>query len=86
MRTRYISLFFSLIADQVPAADQQAPQPLAALEVVLDAVTGVLRRHAHEQRIDQLPAELPTLSLQVLTPFFGADQARRVAAETAVSR
>jgi len=86
MRTRYISLFFSLIADQVPAADQHAPRPLAALEVVLDVVTSVLRRHAQERSIDQLPGELPTLSLQVLTPFFGADQARRVAAETAVSR
>jgi AcrR family transcriptional regulator len=86
MRTRYISLFFSLIAVQIPAADQHAPQPLAALEVVLDALMAVLRRYAQQQRITELPGELPTLSLQVLTPFFGADQARRVAATTTTPR
>ena len=32
LRDRYISLFFQLIAGQVAAIDQRAPQPLAALE------------------------------------------------------
>ena len=86
MRDRYISLFFQLIAVQVPAADQQAPQPLAALEVVLDGVMAVLRRFAQQGRIAELPGELPTLSLQVLTPFFGADEARRVAEPAVASR
>ncbi len=86
MRIRYISLFFQLIAVQVPAADQQAPQPLAALEVVLDGVLAVLRRFAQQGRIAELPAELPTLSLQVLTPFFGADEARRVAEPAVAAR
>ena len=86
MRNRYISLFFQLIAVQVPAADQQAPQPLAALEVVLDGVTAVLRRFSQQGRIAELPTELPTLSLQVLTPFFGADEARRVAEPAIAAR
>jgi AcrR family transcriptional regulator len=86
MRDRYISLFFQLIAVQIPAADQQAPQPLAALEVVLDGVMAVLRRFAQQGRIAELPSELPTLSLQVLTPFFGADEARRVAEPAVVAR
>jgi AcrR family transcriptional regulator len=86
MRIRYISLFFQLIAVQVPAADQQAPQPLAALEVVLDGVIAVLRRFAQQGRIAELPTELPTLSLQVLTPFFGADEARRVAEPAVTAR
>jgi AcrR family transcriptional regulator len=86
MRDRYISLFFQLVAVQVPAADQQAPQPLAALEVVLDGVMAVLRRFAQQGRIAELPGELPTLSLQVLTPFFGADEARRVAEPAVASR
>jgi AcrR family transcriptional regulator len=86
MRDRYISLFFQLIAVQVPAADQHAPQPLAALEVVLDGVIAVLRRFTQQGRIAELPAELPTLSLQVLTPFFGADEARRVAEPAVTAR
>ncbi len=79
LRDRYIALFFSLIAGQVPATEQQAPQPFAALEVVLDGMFAVLRRFAREDRIGELTAELPTLSRQVLTPFFGADEAQRIA-------
>ena len=86
MRDRYISLFFQLIAVQVPVGDQEAPQPLAALEVVLDGVMAVLRRFAQQGRIAELPSELPTLSLQALTPFFGADEARRVAEPAVAAR
>ena len=64
MRDRYISLFFQLIAVQVPVGDQEAPQPLAALGVVLDGVIAVLRRFSQQDRIAELPGELPTLSLQ----------------------
>jgi AcrR family transcriptional regulator len=86
MRTRYISLFFQLIAVQVPAADQRAGQPLATLEVVLDGVMAVLRRYAQQDRIAGQPGELPTLGLQCLTPFFGADEARRVAGSPVAAR
>jgi AcrR family transcriptional regulator len=79
LRDRYISLFFQLIAGQVAAIDQRAPQPLAALGVVLDGIFAVLRRFAREGRVTELPAELRALSLQTLTPFFGAAEARRVA-------
>jgi AcrR family transcriptional regulator len=79
LRDRYISLFFQLIAGQVAAIEQRAPQPLAALSVVLDGIFAVLRRFAREGRITELPAELRALSLQTLTPFFGAAEARRVA-------
>jgi AcrR family transcriptional regulator len=83
LRDRYISLFFQLIAGQVAAIEQRAPQPLAALGVVLDGIFAVLRRFAREGRITELPDELRALSLQTLTPFFGADEARRVAGLTA---
>ena len=79
LRDRYISLFFQLIAGQVAAIEQRAPQPLAALGVVLDGIFAVLRRFAREGRITELPHELQALSLQTLTPFFGAREARRVA-------
>ncbi len=83
LRDRYISLFFQLIAGQVAATEQRAPQPLAALGVVLDGIFAVLRRFAREGRITELPEQLRALSLQTLTPFFGADEARRVAGLTA---
>jgi AcrR family transcriptional regulator len=79
LRERYIALFFSLIAGQVPATEQRAPQPFATLEIVLDGILAVLRRFAREDRVPELPAELPTLSRQILTPFFGADEAQRIA-------
>jgi AcrR family transcriptional regulator len=79
LRERYIALFFQLIAGQVPVAQQRAPQPLAALQVVLDGVLATLRRFAEQRRVAELPGELESLSLQCLTPFFGADEARRVA-------
>jgi AcrR family transcriptional regulator len=82
LRDRYISLFFQLIAGQVAAAEQRAPQPLAALGVVLDGIFAVLRRFARDGRITELPEQLRALSLQTLTPFFGADEARRVAGLT----
>jgi AcrR family transcriptional regulator len=79
LRKRYIALFFQLVAGQIPAGDQHAPQPLSALEIVLNGIMAMLRRFAQEDRIAELPGELPALSLQCLTPFFGADEARRVA-------
>jgi AcrR family transcriptional regulator len=79
LRKRYIALFFQLIAGQIPAGEQQASQPLSALEMVVNGMMAVLRRFAQEDRIAELPGELPALSLQCLTPFFGADEARRVA-------
>jgi AcrR family transcriptional regulator len=79
LRKRYVALFFQLIAGQIPAGEQQAPQPLSALEMVLNGIMAVLRRFAQDDRIAELPGELPALSLQCLTPFFGADEARRVA-------
>ena len=85
LRDRYISLFFQLIAGQVAAIDQRAPQPLAALGVVLDGIFAVLRRFAREGKITELPDELKALSLQTLTPFFGADEARRVASLAAAA-
>jgi AcrR family transcriptional regulator len=85
LRQRYIALFFQLIAGQVPVAEQRAPQPLAALELVLDGILATLRRFAEEHHVAELPGQLPTLSRQCLTPFFGADEARRVAALAAAS-
>jgi AcrR family transcriptional regulator len=82
LRKRYIALFFQLVAGQIPAGEQHAPQPLSALEIVLNGIMAVLRRFAQEDRIAELPGELPALSLQCLTPFFGAEEARRVASLT----
>jgi AcrR family transcriptional regulator len=85
LRERYIALFFQLIAGQVPVAEQRAPQPLATLELVLDGIMATLRRFAEEHHVAELPSQLPVLSQQCLTPFFGADEARRVASTAAAA-
>jgi AcrR family transcriptional regulator len=85
LRERHIALFLQLVAGQVPAAEQRAPQPLVALGLLLDGMLATLRRFAQQGRIAELPRELPGLSLQALTPFFGADEARRVAEQSATS-
>jgi AcrR family transcriptional regulator len=87
LRERHIALFLQLVAGQVPPAQQRAPQPLVALGLLLDGLLATLRRFAQQGRIPELPRELPGLSLQALTPFFGVDEARRVAEQSAsVSR
>jgi AcrR family transcriptional regulator len=85
LRQRYIALFFQLVAGQVPVTEQQAPQPLVALGLLLDGLLATLRRFAQDGRIPELPRELSGLSLQALTPFFGADEARRVAEQSATA-
>ncbi len=40
LRDRHIALFLQLVAGQVPAAQQQAPQPLVALGLLLDGLLG----------------------------------------------
>jgi AcrR family transcriptional regulator len=85
LRERHIALFLQLVAGQVPPAQQQAPQPLVALGLLLDGLLATLRRFAQQGRIPELPGELPGLSLQALTPFFGADEARRVAEQSAAA-
>ncbi len=85
LRQRYMALFFQLIAGQVAPAQQQAPQPLVALQLLLDGLLATLRRFAQQGRIPELPNELAGLSLQALTPFFGADEAHRVAEQSAAA-
>jgi AcrR family transcriptional regulator len=85
LRQRYIALFFQLVAGQVPVTEQRAPQPLVALELLLDGLLATLRRFAQQGRIAELPGELPALSRQALTPFFGADEAHRVAEQSAAA-
>jgi AcrR family transcriptional regulator len=85
LRGRHMALFFQLIAGQIPPAQQRAPQPLVALELLLDGLLATLRRFAQQDRIPELVGELPALSLQALTPFFGAEEARRVAEQAAAA-
>lgn len=41
-------------------------------------ILGVLRQHALEDRIEQLPAALPAVSYVCISTFFGIDEARRI--------
>jgi AcrR family transcriptional regulator len=79
LRRRYIALFFELIAGHVAVDEQLAPEPLAALEVLVDGLLATLRRFVQDEQIVELPGTLAALSVQCLTPFFGADEALRVA-------
>lgn len=85
LRTRFVSLFFQLIAGQVGTFEQQAPQPLAALQIVIDGVLAVVRRYVRDRRAEELPSQLHALTLQCLTPFFGADEAQRAFDAVALS-
>jgi AcrR family transcriptional regulator len=79
-RERFMNLFFELISDQVPEQDNVAQRPRATLMVVLGGMLAAVRAYAREDRLQELPGELATLSQQCLTPFFGAETAARVAA------
>jgi AcrR family transcriptional regulator len=86
LRGRYATLFLELIGGQLPPADARAPQPAALLEVVLEGILAIVARFAQEERLAELPDELEALSLQSLTPFFGAAEAQRVAERAAALR
>ncbi|MET0602886.1 MAG: TetR/AcrR family transcriptional regulator [Baekduia sp.] len=86
LRARYATLFLELIGGQLPVADPRAPEAASVLEVVLEGLLAVIARFAEDERLAELPDELETLSLQSLTPFFGAAEAQRVAARSAALR
>jgi AcrR family transcriptional regulator len=86
LRVRYTTLFLELIGGRLPVGDVRAPQPAALLEVVLEGIMAVVSRYAEDERLSELPDELAALSLQSLTPFFGAAEAQRVAERSAALR
>jgi hypothetical protein len=83
LRVRYTALFLQLVGGQIATNQQRAPQPVAALEIVLEGILAVVSDYAQDGRLAELPDQLPALSLQSLTPFFGVDEARRVAERSA---
>ncbi|MFA4929742.1 MAG: TetR/AcrR family transcriptional regulator [Patulibacter sp.] len=85
MRTRFVSLFFQLIAGQVSTTEQHAPEPLETLQIVIDGVIAVIRRLTQDGRLSELSGQRRALTVQCLTPFFGADEAQRAFDAVALS-
>lgn len=59
------------------------PPPPVTTEAVSGSVFELVRGHAAEHRLEELPLALPTATVVTLTPFVGAAEAERIAARPA---
>lgn len=80
-RDRALDRFAGLLEPGYALAEP--PPPPVATEAVGGSVFELVRSHAAERRLDELPAALPTATVIVLTPFVGPAEAERIAARPA---
>ncbi len=79
LRTRYVAVFIDVLIPSI-TTDGVAPEvsPVAS-QIIAEGVFAVLRTHVEEDRISELPAALPEISLLCIAPFFGQRRAFDVA-------
>lgn len=78
-RDRWMSRFMRLCEAAYAHTDSpEAPTRLMP-QVSAGAIFELIRTHVTDERLDRLPAALPTATLIVLSPMVGRDEARRVA-------
>jgi AcrR family transcriptional regulator len=78
LRQRYVDLFAEFLTPGFAAAPEPLPQPQLIAQMIGGGILEVIRRHAVEGRIAQLPEALPAISFLAIAPFFGLAEAQRV--------
>jgi AcrR family transcriptional regulator len=71
--------FAEFLAPGYARSDADGADPELVAEVVVGGIFDIVRQHATEGRIDELPRALPQVTLLALAPFVGAGEARRLA-------
>jgi hypothetical protein len=75
---RMLDLFSDFLQPGFAARDVALPNP----EIVSICITGglwrIVRQHAIDRRLQELPESLPAISYVVLSTFFGAEEALRM--------
>lgn len=67
-------------------AEAQTPAPALVAEAVSGAVFELIRLHAIENRLDELPDAAPLAALIALTPFVGSERAELLTSPRAPTR
>jgi hypothetical protein len=82
---RMLDLFCDFLQPGFTARSVTLPNP----EIVSLCITGglwrIVRQHAIERRLQELPESLPAISYVVLSTLFGVEEALRVSGRAAVS-
>jgi AcrR family transcriptional regulator len=68
----------AFLGPALAAIGRVPPQPEVVSQIITGGLTEVLRRHAAESRLHELPAALPAISHVCVASFFGPDEAERV--------
>ncbi|MBF6621308.1 MAG: TetR/AcrR family transcriptional regulator [Patulibacter sp.] len=76
--TGVLDVFAEFLGPGFAAMGHAPPQPEIVSQIVTGGIFEVLRRHAVERRLHELPAALPAVSHVCVAAFFGLDEARRV--------
>lgn len=79
-RRRFMDLFAEFLGPGFTVAGRLPAQPEVLSLVIAGGIYEVLAKHHREGRLDELPAALPGIVFITVAPFFGVEEARRVAA------
>lgn len=77
-RQRALALFATFLEPGYSEAEGRPPTRLMS-ELIAGGVFDIIHRHTLQQRLDQLPAALPAVTVLTLSPFVGNDEAARLA-------
>ena len=75
---RWFAQFAEFLGPAFAARETSTPDVELVRLMLGGGLLGVLRQHALERRVSQLPEALPAISYMCLSTFFGVDEARRV--------
>jgi AcrR family transcriptional regulator len=82
-RVRAMELFCTFLGPAFAALDEPPPDPEGVSVCLAGGIWELIRRHALERRLHELPDTLPAVSYVCLSTFFGIDEALRVSARPA---
>jgi AcrR family transcriptional regulator len=82
-RIRATELFCTFLGPAFAALDEPPPDPEAVSLCLGGGLWELIRRHALERRLHELPDALPAISYVYLSTFFSIDEALRVSSAAA---
>lgn len=77
--SRAMELFTGLLEPGYLATGERAGGARLTREMIAGGIFELIRTHAIEQRLDELPEALPSVTILTLTPFVGKEEADRIA-------
>jgi AcrR family transcriptional regulator len=76
----YLELFSEFLGPGFAAMGHPVPRPELVATMISGGIYEVIRQHAVQRRIAELPAALPAISYVCVGTFFGTAEAERIAA------